>query len=138
PAPTPGIPADLLAAVDAQIQRGCSGPGDRRAGWLAAGDLDRDGVLDPVLDWAAIRCLAPPARPFCGASHCSVDLFLSRSVRAGRAPETILAIGVDLVPAPGGADLMAGVGIGECQSARLGPDCRMRWRWNGFEMAPQR
>lgn len=86
------IPQAMLA----HVARGCSASAPIPPAAVQAGDLDRDGTPDFVLDWGGIRCPGPLARPFCGAANCSHDVFLSS--RGYGTPVTLLGTSVAIVP----------------------------------------
>ncbi|MEO0746158.1 MAG: hypothetical protein AAFY49_12495 [Pseudomonadota bacterium] len=60
-----------------RVTQGCGAPTPLPAEAVQAGDLDRDGTPDFVVDWGGIRCPGTLPRPFCGAANCSQMVFLS-------------------------------------------------------------
>lgn len=97
PAPAKGAVQTVITVppqVADRVTIGCSGPAPLTPEALQAGDLDRDGAPDFVLDWGRITCPGPSPRPMCGAANCTHDVFLS-SRGYGRPVEylgTVLAI----------------------------------------------
>lgn len=134
--PAAGPMGDILAAAaNRRIAEGCRfGLKSIEPGTYVSGDIDQDGVADLLLDWAGVECFGtnlPETRPYCGASHCSVDLFLSRSFQREGIYET-LAIGGKLVRnAAGGLDVELGRGLASCDDPMFGPGCITRLRWTG-------
>lgn len=63
--------------VVSRISQGCGAPTPLPGSAVQAGDLDRDGAPDFVVDWGGFRCNGPFPRPFCGAANCSQMVFLS-------------------------------------------------------------
>ena len=99
---------------------------------MLAGNIDGDGAEDIVLNWDEIDCLAGPARPFCGASACAADVFLSMQFPRTRKPETLLAQGVSLQPLSNGND---GVQVGGTLNACLKRGfeaCEFLYYWDGY------
>jgi hypothetical protein len=124
---------DLVGAAQTYIFQACGGQAQASQGYLLQGDLDVDGQDDIVIDWSLISCPGPLARPFCGASKCSVDVYLSRKYRPGAQPDGYLAVGVTMQASPfGGAQLHMGGGISDCGG--LGA-CYAIWRWDGRQLA---
>ncbi|URF49722.1 hypothetical protein M8007_11545 [Dinoroseobacter shibae] len=110
------------------LTEGCNGAFDLEPSALLRGQIDGDGIEDVVLDWGSVTCRSGPARPFCGAAMCSVDVFLS--ARSG-APETLLALGVRLQPLSNGLQGVAtGGSLAMCQD-RGGGSCEFLWYWTG-------
>ncbi|MEM7632893.1 MAG: hypothetical protein AAF227_12925 [Pseudomonadota bacterium] len=76
----PAAPAGAVSVPQQVINRigqGCGAPTPLPGTAVQAGDLDRDGRPDFVVDWGGFRCNGPLARPFCGAANCSQMVFLS-------------------------------------------------------------
>ena len=125
--------ADLIGAAQTYIFQACGGQAQASQGYLLQGDLDLDGQDDIVIDWSLITCPGPLARPFCGASKCSVDVYLSRKYRPGAQPDGYLALGVTMQASPfGGAQLRMGGGLSDCGGAGA---CYGIWRWDGRQLA---
>lgn len=128
-----GAATPMRVAADRAVAEGCNGPATRGPGYLLAGNVDGDGVEDIVLDWDAVECAAPPARPFCGAALCSADLFLSATYPRTGQPEGWLAMGVELVPLSNGNDgVRIGTSLATCTERAL-PDCTLLFYWDGEE-----
>lgn len=122
----PSGPMEALAM--AAVTKGCGGPSDLDTGAILRGQIDGDGTEDVVLDWSAITCRSGLARPFCGASMCSADVFLSAR---GGTPETLLALGVRLQPLSNGLQAVAtGGSLAMCQE-RAASACEFLWYWTG-------
>lgn len=126
---TPQPPSGPMEArAMAAITVGCGGPSDLGAAAILRGQIDGDGTEDVVLDWSEITCLSGLARPFCGASLCSADVFLSAQ---GGTPETLLALGVRLQPLSNGLQAVAtGGSLSMCQE-RGASACEFLWYWTG-------
>ncbi|MEO0634366.1 MAG: hypothetical protein AAFY52_09625 [Pseudomonadota bacterium] len=77
PAMPPGQTVTIPRQIADAVARGCNAPVPLPAGAVQAGDLDRDGTPDFVLDWGRITCPGSLPRPFCGAANCSHNVFLS-------------------------------------------------------------
>lgn len=134
-AAAPGAQGGSMAGIAEQaIQRGCEGGARREDGYLLRGDLDGDAIEDVVLDWGAVACLNGYPRPFCGASQCSADVFLSQLYPQKGQPEGLLALGVSLVPLSNGqmGVLLAG-NLSACRSVGMNA-CESIWYWNGVDI----
>lgn len=137
--PWPGTSAPQLppnsgtmrAAAEADILRGCNGPSTKGHGYLLAGEIDGDGREDVVLDWQSVECGSGMPRPFCGASTCTADVYLSASHAARGGPETLLAQGVSLVPLSNGN---MGVRVGQSLGTCGGINCSQVFYWTGTEL----
>lgn len=118
----------LRQAAEREIFKGCEGPAATPAP-LLAGDIDRDGTLDYILDWAEFSCAGPNARPFCGAANCSVQVFLSS---LGTDPIGYFAISAELKPSPlGGLEIWSYTTAGSCAEATIPAQCANILYWNG-------
>ena len=95
PAPAPGT-VTIPAEVGARVSQGCGAPTPLPGEAVQAGDLDRDGSPDFVVNWDKIRCAGAFARPFCGASNCSQMVFLSS--RRFLNPVDFLGTSLTIVP----------------------------------------
>jgi hypothetical protein len=129
PAPAPPPPSGPMEArARAAILDGCGGPADIGPTGFLRGQIDADGVEDVVLNWGDITCRADSSRPFCGASMCAADVFLSA---LGGVPETLLAVGVRLQPLSNGLQAVAtGGSLAMCQE-RGASACEFLWYWTG-------
>ena len=126
----------MRQAAEAAIGLGCNGPANRQSGYLLSGNIDGDGVEDVVLDWERVACLSDLARPFCGASFCSADVFISTAFPALGQPETLLAVGVEIIPLNNGLDgIRVGGSSGNCYAEGRDP-CLYLYYWNGFSLVP--
>ena len=127
------IQVDLTSAAQTYIHAACGGSASAVPGYLLQGDLDVDGKDDIVIDWSKVTCPGAVPRPFCGASKCSVDVFLSRTFRPGGQPDGFLALGVTMQSSPfGGAQLLLGGGLSDCGGLAA---CHSIWRWDGRQLA---
>ncbi len=125
-------PGVMSQVAENAIVRGCNGPAARAAGYLLAGNIDGDGREDMVLDWSRISCLSGHPRPFCGASLCSAQVFLT--ARPGARPFDLLAQDVRLQPLSNGAMAVAiGGSLSMCQN-RGGGGCERLFWWNGVDL----
>lgn len=137
-ADAPSQPASGSVAIPAQlvshVTRGCSAPAPIPPGAVQAGDLDRDGRFDFVLDWGAITCPGAFARPFCGAANCSHDVFLSS--QGFTDPRVLLGTAVTIVPHRTG-----GLGLSVQGSFSLcgweGEKCAVPLVWDGSQFTPR-
>ncbi|MEO0380235.1 MAG: hypothetical protein AAF252_08175, partial [Pseudomonadota bacterium] len=75
----PVTPEAMVNYAQAHIYNGCSGAAQIEDTAILLGDIDGDGLEDAVLDWGRVTCSQGLARPFCGASMCSADVYLSRA-----------------------------------------------------------
>lgn len=124
---TPAAAPSMAAAAEAAILAGCNGPATRMEGYLLEGEIDGDGRPDVVLDWSEVSCSGDMPRPFCGASLCSADVYLSGSFdRTG--PAQLLAQGVALVDLSNGNKA---VEVGASLSGCVGDVCTFYWYWTG-------
>lgn len=131
--PWPGSDGEagaMKAAAEASILSGCNGQAAREEGYLLTGNIDGDGQEDIIVDWSKVECQTSYPRPFCGASTCSANVFLSSAyIRAGR-PEELLAQGVRLVPLTNGNEAVA-VGGSLSACVERGPGCEFLYWWDG-------
>lgn len=130
PAAAPQVTMRQVAS--AAIQAGCGGPSTQGPKTFLSGEIDGDGIEDVVVYWNEITCSGGYPRPFCGASMCSVQLFLSSRHVRGERPEELLAQGVWLQPLSNGN--MGVVTIGSLAMCQNRPSCEYLWYWNGHEM----
>ena len=127
-APTSTAPEPpTLARARAHVVQGCGGSYRDLEGAFGLVNIDGDGVPDTVVDWGVLRCESGLPRPFCGASHCSVDVFLSASPKT----QNLLGIGMSVVPLTNGLQGIAvGGGLGSCG----GTSCQFVFYWDGQTM----
>ncbi|MFD3189792.1 hypothetical protein ACFMPD_05890 [Sedimentitalea sp. HM32M-2] len=120
--------------AEAAVQSGCGGPAIIGPKAYLSGDIDGDGQTDVVVDWSEITCSGGYPRPFCGASMCSAQLFVSALFPRRGQPEDLLALGVELQPLSNGRMGVATAGsMVECQARGRQP-CRFVWYWNGADI----
>jgi hypothetical protein len=121
----------LWASVTDFITRSCEGAvAEYGDGFATAANIDGDGVQDYVIAWDSITCAGNLRRPFCGASQCAVDVFVSSIYTPGDRPKTVYAQGVWVVPGPNGRDLLQLTGrLANCQQPDAPPDCLFLWGW---------
>lgn len=123
-------PSAMDVAAQNYIQRQCNGRAQHGPNAVLRGEIDGDGVTDVVLNWRDISCLNG-GRLFCGASQCSVDVFLSQLFpRKGR-PEQMLGVGISLQPLSNGSSAVAiGGSLSSCRQFNLNA-CDGLWYWTG-------
>jgi hypothetical protein len=131
PASPPRV--DMRQVAEAEIRARCGGPAETDGTTFHIGNIDGDGADDVVVFWNGITCSGGSPRPFCGASACSVQIFLSARHGKGRNPDDLLARSVRLQPLTNGT--MGVVTVGETANCRGRPGCGFIWYWNGAEMA---
>lgn len=135
-APAAAAPLSMRQAAEGDILKGCGGPATKAPGAILTGEIDGDGREDVVLDWRAVTCTLGPPRPFCGASMCSADVYLSALYPRKVKPEPLLALGVRLQPLTNGNDAVAvGGSLSSCQRAFGKPACEFLWYWTGADLA---
>lgn len=130
-AQTPAVPAGAVTVPQAVLNRvndGCGAPTPLPPNAVQAGDLDRDGTPDFVVDWNKITCRGPYPRPFCGAANCSQMVFVS--TRAFVNPVDFLGTSLTIVPhAQGGLALRLTGSMSLCGAA--GEKCAAPLVWDG-------
>lgn len=121
----------LWNAVQAHIATSCEGAASAlHDGYAKSANLDGDGVADYVISWDAIECAGPYTRPFCGASQCAVDIFVSSVYRPGARPESLYAAAVEIGPGPEGRDVLMLAGrLANCNEPGAPADCIFHWAW---------
>jgi hypothetical protein len=131
--PAPADPAAdaLWPHVSAHLVETCGGAvASLNEGYALRANLDGDGAADFVIAWDAITCAGSIPRPYCGASQCAVDVFVSSAFRPGTRPETIYAAAVSVGPGPGGRDVLRLAGrLANCRAPGAPPDCIFHWAW---------
>ncbi|WP_299732513.1 hypothetical protein [uncultured Tateyamaria sp.] len=132
----PGSPDAMVDYARAHISNGCSGAAQIEEGAILLGEIDGDGVEDAVLNWGRVTCSQGLARPFCGASMCSADVYLSSAYGRRGGPFGLLALGVDLLPLTNGLQgVSVGGSLSMCNAAGQGSGgCRFIWYWNGADL----
>lgn len=125
-APATGL--TVPPAIPARVAQGCGVAAPIPQNALQAGDLDRDGRPDFILDWGAFTCPGTLPRPFCGAANCSQDVFLS--TRGYSPPLDFLGTSLTIVPhRDGGLALMRTGNFSLCGAA--GERCATPLVWDG-------
>ena len=132
PQPQPGM-FELPTQVQAYANQQCNGQAAIAPDALQAGDLDRDGVPDVVMNWRDVLCPGETLSGFCGAANCSIHVFLSSRGYAN--PWAMLGTGVGIVPHRSGA---LALDIGGTFSVCGQGACDTPWIWTGseFEQVP--
>jgi len=135
----PGQAGAMRRAAEADIRRGCSGPATWTEQAMLSANIDGDGVEDIVLDWSQVTCTGGLPRPFCGASMCSAEVYISALYpRTGR-PEGWLALGVRLQPLSNGNDGVAmGSSLASCRQIGKPGGCEGILYWDGAGMTTLR
>ena len=130
---TPDAMADYARA---HIYNGCSGAAQIEDTAILLGDIDGDGVEDAVLDWGGVICSQGLPRPFCGASMCSADVYVSSAYARLGGPVNLLALGVQLQPLTNGLQgVSLGGSLSMCNAAgQTGGACNFIWYWNGADL----
>ncbi len=124
--------ADL---AEAAVEQACSGGMRVEPGHILVGNIDGDLAPDAVIDWRKITCTNGHPQPFCGASTCAADVYLSRKYGLVQRPESLLALGVSLIPLNNGTQgVKVGGSLGVCNAAGRGNACDFIWYWNGSEL----
>lgn len=132
-APRSAADGAMVQAAHAAIRRGCNGPAQSEPNYLLRGNIDGDGQEDVVLVWRRVTCQTGHRRPYCGASMCSADVFLSAKFPRTGQPENLLALGVNLQPLTNGAMAVSvGGSLASCQG--LGAGCEFLFWWNGLDL----
>jgi len=131
------VGTSLEAAIGADIAKACPTGATTAPGHILSGQIDHDDQPDFVLDWGAVTCNAPPARPFCGASMCGADVYLSSRYPAQGQADVLLALGVRLIPLSNGFQgIELGGSLSTCNSAGKGSSgCVFVWYWSGTDLA---
>ena len=125
----------MVDLAEAAINKSCNGSREVEPGHILVGNIDGDASPDAVVDWGKITCSVGLARPFCGASNCSADVYLSQKFHQTGRPESLLAVGVSLIPLNNGAEgLKLGGSLSSCQSASKGTACTFIWYWSGSDL----
>ncbi|MCF6234128.1 MAG: hypothetical protein L3J36_13680 [Rhodobacteraceae bacterium] len=136
PAPlvAPVAPINMRKTAEADVAKGCKGASTYEPGAFLSGEIDGDGVPDVVLDWRKIKCSGTFSQPFCGASMCSADVYLSGSYPRTNAPKQLLAAGVRLQPLSNG-NMAVGAGGSMADCYAIGTDiCEFLFYWNGADL----
>ncbi|MEQ3708364.1 MAG: hypothetical protein ABNH38_07755 [Tateyamaria sp.] len=132
----PTIPDGMVDYARAHIRDGCSGPAQIEDSAILLGEIDGDGQEDAVVNWGRITCAQGVPRPFCGASMCSADVYLSSAYARIGGPLNLLALGVQLQPLTNGLQgVSLGGSLSMCDAAgQTGGACNFIWYWNGVEL----
>ncbi|MEM6373396.1 MAG: hypothetical protein AAF727_11540 [Pseudomonadota bacterium] len=132
----PTIPDGMVDFARAHIRDGCAGPAQIDASAILLGEIDGDGQEDAVVNWGRITCSQGLARPFCGASMCSADVYLSSAYARKGGPFNLLALGVQLQPLTNGLQgVSTGGSLSMCNAAgQTGGACNSIWYWNGIDL----
>jgi hypothetical protein len=130
----PVAPVTMRQAAEADVAKGCNGPSTYEPDAFLSAEIDGDGVADVVLDWRKIKCSGTFSQPFCGASMCSADVYLSGSYARTNAPKQLLAAGVRLQSLSNG-NMAVGVGGSLADCYGIGADnCEFLYYWNGADL----
>lgn len=131
---TPTPRATMRQIAEAAVRTGCGGLANTDAKAFLSGDIDGDSEPDIVVDWNNITCTGGYPRPFCGASMCSANVYLSAAFPSRQRPEELLAQGVRLVPLDNGnMGVATGGSLASCQAHGTG-GCEFIWYWNGQDL----
>jgi hypothetical protein len=134
PAPQPAPANAMRQIAESAVWQGCGGGAQIDPDAFLTGEIDGDGLPDVVLDWGAVQCYGAMARPFCGASRCSADVFLSSAYHRKGMPETLLGQGVWLQPLNNGnMGVSVGGALSECYAIGK-QSCNFLYYWNGFDL----
>ena len=126
---------DMRRVAEGTMVEGCNGDATTGENYLLSGDIDGDGIEDVVLDWREVECVNAPARPFCGASMCSADVFISSDYPVTGQPKNLLALGVKLIPLNNGnTGIITGGSMGQCNADGRNP-CEYLYYWDGSDLA---
>ncbi len=130
PQPPPDGGAYLRQAAEGFAASNCSDFFVLGEGALRSANIDGDGIPDIVLDYNNITCNNDGRRPgVCGASLCSIDVFLSKTFARSGQPEQLLGMSSDLVLLTNGNHAVVTSGnLSMCQSTQ---GCAFYWYWNG-------
>lgn len=131
-APAAAPKPSMRRVAEAAIQSGCGGPATMGPKTFLSGEIDGDGTEDVVVFWNEITCTGGYPRPFCGASACSAQVFVSSGHARGDRPEDLLAQAVWLQPLSNGN--MGIVTVGRLATCQNRPNCEFTWYWNGHEI----
>ena len=132
PAAAPSfVPTNLAAKIEAEVTRGCGGPFRREPDWLRPGELDGDGQPDYVLDWRGVECLQGNRWPSCGASQCSMEVFLSSEASRGSSPASFLGFAITILPGSAGRGLLRLAAPGNCATYVGAVSCDADFQWDG-------
>lgn len=127
-------PPSVRQVGEAEITRGCNGPSTYEPEAFLIGEIDGDGQPDLVLDWGRVSCLTGHPRPFCGASMCSADIFLSTRQYQRKEGDMLLSLGLRLQPLSNG-NMAIAVGGSLAGCASVGKQaCEFLFYWNGTEL----
>lgn len=122
---------NLTSAAHIDAVRVCGGPYVASPGAITEVLVDQDDVADVVVKWEAMSCTGQNRRPLCGASHCSVWVYLSTR---GAAYDNLLAQGVSFIQLSNGRTGLSLVGrFDSCGANSLG--CERIWYWTGTTFA---
>lgn len=125
----------MVDLAEAAISRSCNGSRQVEPGHILVGNIDGDASPDAVVDWRKITCSVGAPRPFCGASNCAADVYLSRKFPQTGQAEIMLAVGVSLIPLDNGTEgLQLGGSLSSCHSAGKGNACTSIWYWDGSDL----
>lgn len=123
--------------ANSHIRQGCQGGTfEAEPNHILEGLIDADEQPDYVVDWGKIRCTQGHPIPFCGASQCAADLFLTQSFFPDARPESFLAQGVSLIDLNNGRKgVSLGGSLSMCNAAGKGQNgCQFIWYWDGQQM----
>ena len=124
--------ADLRLIAETYAATGCSDFFNPGPGAFRAANIDGDGIADIIVDHNEITCGTGATRSnFCGASLCSVDIYLSRRFPVPGRPENLLSGSSRLIDLTNGNQAL--VTTGNLAMCRDDPDCTFIWYWDGSQ-----
>ena len=134
PAQIPPASGSMRTAAEARLWQGCGGAFKAPDSAFLSGEIDGDGIPDVLLDWGSVTCLNGIPRPFCGASQCAAEAFVSSVLARRGAPIDFLGLGASLVPLTNG-NMAVSMGGSMSSCAHIGKsDCAFLYYWNGNDL----
>lgn len=106
-------------------------PGPLRA------DVDGDGINDIVMDHRSLPCTGQTLNEICGATLCSVAVYLSRVYPQKGTAEFFLGAGAHLMQGTDGRVWIGTAGrLPHCPQAHDPARCTFYWRFDGASLSP--